>query len=218
MDVVCGHVIRPSRDLYLISGVDTGILEKISMSLQAKWNAIYSQKEGETTAATVLIENQHLLPSLGKALDLACGTGGNAKLLAKSGLDVLAWDLSSVAIARLQQEAKIHKLTIDAHVRDVIDNPPDAHSLDVLVVSFFLDRDLCATLIDALKPGGLLFYQTYCQDKVSQIGPSNPDYLLADNELLSLFSGLRLRVYREESVLGDHKQGFRNQALLVAEK
>ena len=163
-------------------------------------------------------ENQHLLPPSGKALDLACGMGGNAKLLAESGLDVVAWDLSQVAIAHLQQEAKIQKLAINAQVQDVIDNPPDAHSLDVLVVSFFLDRDLCATLIDALKPGGLLFYQTHCRDKVSQIGPSNPEYLLADNELLSLFSGLKLRVYREESVLGDHQQGFRNQAFLVAEK
>ena len=188
------------------------------MSLQAKWDAIYSQREGEVTAATVLIENQHLLPPSGKALDLACGMGGNAKLLAESGLDVVAWDLSSVAIAHLQQEAKIQKLAINAQVQDVIDNPPDAHSLDVLVVSFFLDRDLCTTLIDALKPGGLLFYQTHCRDKVSQIGPSNPEYLLADNELLSLFSGLKLRVYREESVLGDHQQGFRNQAFLVAEK
>ncbi len=188
------------------------------MSLQTKWDAIYSQREGEATAATVLIENQHLLPSSGNALDLACGMGGNAKLLAKSGLDVVAWDLSSVAIARLQLEAKNQKLAIDAQVQDVIDNPPEAQSLDVLVVSFFLDRELCATLIDALKPGGVLFYQTHCRDKVSQTGPSNPDYLLADNELLSLFSGLKLRVYREESVLGDHQQGFRNQAFLVAEK
>jgi len=193
-------------------------LEKVIVSLQTKWDAVYAEREREVTAAKVLIENKHLLPFEGKALDLACGLGGNAMLLAKNGLDVDAWDLSSVAIERLQQEAKIQNLSITAQVHDVIDNPPKARSLDVLVVSFFLDRELCATLIEALKPGGLLFYQTYCRDKVSKIGPSNADYLLADNELLSLFAGLRLRVYREESVLGEHKQGFRNQALLVAEK
>jgi hypothetical protein len=64
----------------------------------------------------------------------------------------------------------------------------------------------------------VLFYQTYCQQKVSDSGPSNPDYLLADNELLRLFPDLQLRVYREESVLGQHDIGIRNQALMVAEK
>lgn len=49
------------------------------MSLQAKWDGIYTQREGEVTAASVLLENQHLLPSKGRALDLACGLGGNAR-------------------------------------------------------------------------------------------------------------------------------------------
>lgn len=114
--------------------------------------------------------------------------------------------------------SKTQHLAIAAQVHDVIESPPKPASLDILVISFFLDRDLCAKLMDALKPGGLVFYQTYCRDKINQKGPSNPDYLLADNELLTLFSGLKVRVYREESLLGDHQQGFRNQALFVGEK
>ena len=188
------------------------------MSIQEKWDTNYAQREREVTAAKVLIENQHLLPASGKALDLACGLGGNAKLLAKKGLDVDAWDLSPVAIEKLQQEAQLHNLAIKAQIRDVVEKPPTAQSYDVVVVSFFLERELCAKLAEALKPGGVLFYQTHCRDKVSEIGPSNPDYLLEDNELLSLFSGLKVRVYQEEAMLGDHQQGFRNQALLVAEK
>lgn len=188
------------------------------MSLQAKWDGIYRQREGEVTAVSVLLENQHLLPSKGRALDLACGLGGNAKVLAKAGLEVDAWDLSPVAINQLQQEADLQKLNINAQVHDVIAKPPATASFDVIVVSFFLDRDLCEKLMSALKPGGLVFYQTYCQDKVDQTGPKNPDYLLADNELLRLFSSLKVRVYREEALLGDHQQGFRNIAFLVAEK
>ncbi len=188
------------------------------MSSQEKWDAVYTQREADSTAAKVLVEYKHLLPPSGKAMDLACGLGANAKLLAECGLDVDAWDLSVVAIDKLQQEAQEQKLAINAQVHDVIKSPPHAQSLDVLVVSFFLDRELCQQLKDALKPGGLLFYQTYSREKVTQLGPSNPDYLLEDNELLSLFSGLKVRVYRDESVLGDHQQGFRNQAFLVAEK
>lgn len=188
------------------------------MTIQSKWDNIYSQKTLEPTASLVLTENQHLLPSQGTALDLACGQGGNARLLAEAGLDVLAWDISSVAIEQLRDFTALNSLSIDAQVRDVLESPPKANSLDVLVVSFFLDRALFPKLIEALKPSGLVFYQTYCQDKVSELGPKNPEFLLADNELLALFSPMKIRVYREESLLGNQQKGWRNQALLVAEK
>jgi len=184
----------------------------------SKWDFIYSQKEVKPNASLVLTQNQHLLPSNGIALDLACGQGGNALFLAERGLDVFAWDLSSVAIEQLDQLGNLKSLTINTQVRDVVQQPPEENSLDVLVVSFFLERLLCSDFIAALRPGGLLFYQTYCQQKVQPQGPTNPDFLLADNELLALFSSMKVRVYREESLLGDQQRGWRNQALLVAEK
>jgi len=190
----------------------------MSSDIQTKWDAIYSDKQNSPAPSLVLMQNQHLLPKNGTALDLACGLGGNAVLLAKAGLDVSAWDVSPVAIKQLQDFSVLNDVIIHAQVRDVLASPPKPNTLDVLVVSFFLDRDLCSSLFAALRPGGLLFYQTYCQQKVEKIGPNNTDFLLADNELLSLFSTMRLRVYREESLLGEHQQGWRNQAMLVAEK
>jgi len=187
-------------------------------SIQAKWDAAYSQPRGERRPAAVLLQNQFLLPTEGRALDLACGLGANSVLLAKAGLKVEAWDLSPVAIEQLQQQVTTEELAIYPKVHNVIQSPPKLNSFDVIVVSFFLERALCSSLVAALKPGGLLFYQTHCQQKVIQQGPSNPDYLLADNELLALFSDLKVRVYSETSTLGDHQQGLRNQAFLVAEK
>ncbi|HEB99563.1 MAG TPA: SAM-dependent methyltransferase, partial [Thiotrichales bacterium] len=68
--------------------------------MAAKWDARY--RESATAVATeVLVENRHLLPAVGEALDLACGLGGNALLLARHGLRTTAWDLSPVAIERL---------------------------------------------------------------------------------------------------------------------
>ncbi|MCW8828638.1 MAG: hypothetical protein OQK94_06240, partial [Gammaproteobacteria bacterium] len=64
-----------------------------------------------------------------------------------------------------------------------------------------------------------LFYQTFIADRADPaIGPANPDYLLAPNELLRLFPDLVVRLYREEGVLGDTAKGLRNEACLVAEK
>ncbi|MEW8205094.1 MAG: SAM-dependent methyltransferase, partial [Candidatus Thiodiazotropha taylori] len=83
---------------------------------------------------------------------------------------------------------------------------------------YFLERSLIPTLIQALKPGGLVFYQTFTRQAVSSEGPQNPAFRLADQELLQLFSQLHVRVYREEGRLGDLSLGSRDVAMLVAQK
>ena len=183
-----------------------------------KWNQRHSKAEGLGRPANVLTENLHLLPVQGDALDLACGRGINALQMIEAGLIVQAWDISSVAVERLTAEAQAKGLIIQALVRDVTQQPPEPASFDVILVSHFLDRSIAPALIDALRPGGLLLYQTFIRNAVSDSGPSNPDMRLGDNELLELFRPLRLRIYREEGKLGDITQGWRDLAMLVAEK
>jgi SAM-dependent methyltransferase len=186
--------------------------------LQAKWDRRHTEAEGVGEPAAVLVENAHLLPATGRALDLACGRGANALLLAGSGLEVQAWDLSPVAIGRLAREAGARGLNLAAEVRDVLRHPPPAGRFDVILVAYFLDRGLAPALSAALRPGGLLFYETFTREAVSDCGPTNPDFRLADNELLRLFPGLHPRVYREEGRLGDVSRGHRDAAMMVAEK
>jgi len=167
----------------------------------------------------VLWENQHLLPTTGQALDLACGAGGNALLLAAHGLETWAWDIADVAVARVQAVAQQQGVVLHTEVRDVVTCPPLPGSFDVIVVSRFLERRLAAALIDALKPEGLLLYQTFTQVTVGTVwGPTNPAYRLAPQELLTLFQPLRVLVYREEGRVGNTTRGWRNEAMLVAQK
>ncbi len=68
-----------------------------------------------------------------------------------------------------------------------------------------------------------MFYQTFTKLRTGEEdgndkGPRHPDFLLDDNELLRLFAPLRVRFYREESLLGDTAQGVRNEAMLIAQK
>lgn len=186
--------------------------------LRERWNRRHGEAEGLGQPARVLSENRHLLPSAGAALDLACGRGANAMLLAQAGLAVSAWDISEVAIERLQAASQKQGLAIDAQVRDVIAQPPFANSFDVIVVSHFLERRLASLLVAALRPGGLLFYQTFSRNALSQDGPADTRFRLEDNELLRLFPSLLVRVYREEGRLGDTTTGWRDLAMLVAQK
>jgi len=194
-------------------------LDTVDSQTQYAWNARYQAIASGPRAAHVLRENQHLLPASGRALDLACGLGGNALLLAASGLETWAWDISGIAVARVQAVAQQRGVALHAEMRDVVACPPCAESFDVIVVSRFLERDLAPALIEALRPAGLLFYQTFTQVTVGDAkGPMNPAYRLAPQELLTLFHPLRLLVYREEGNVGDTTRGWRNEALLVAQK
>ena len=186
---------------------------------QEKWDRAYSApSEDEPRPANVLVENAHLLPPVGDALDLACGLGGNALFLALRGFRVNAWDISSVAIARLVTMARRLRLKIEANVRDVESEPFPCGVFDVVTVSHFLARPLAGPICDSLRPGGLLFYQTFLLDKPDPQGPNNPNYLLAENELLQLFGGLRVLFYREEGLVGDLTAGNRNEAYFVGQR
>jgi SAM-dependent methyltransferase len=189
-----------------------------SDGLRAKWDRRHGEAAEIGEPAGVLTENAHLLPGRGRALDLACGRGANALFLAAAGLETHAWDLSPVAIERLGRAAVERGLSLSAEVRDVIARPPPAASFDLIVVSYFLERRLAPALADALRPRGLLLYETFVREAVSDCGPSNPAFRLDDNELLRLFAGLRVRFYREEGRIGDPARGYRDLAMLVAEK
>lgn len=181
-----------------------------------KWNQCYKDADIATaTPATLLQQNHHLLPTSGQGLDLACGRAGNAQFLAQRGLLVDAFDFSdnvihalkrsvSNAITPQQWDSNTDKLAINHY--------------DVVVVSYFLQRDLFPSLINSLKTGGLLFYQTWSQQCIDTSGPRNPDFRLQQGELLTLCSDLRIIYYREEGKTGDIHQGHRNEATLIAEK
>jgi 2-polyprenyl-3-methyl-5-hydroxy-6-metoxy-1,4-benzoquinol methylase len=190
----------------------------MSFTDEEKWDRIYQTKDHTNKqAAQILIENQHLLPESGKALDLACGLGANALLLAKHDLETHAWDISKEAITKLDQKAEKLNINLITEVRDVINNPPAQNAFDVIVVIHFLERQIIKCLIKALRKNGLIFYQTFTKDKVSDTGPKNLDYLLDKNELLTLFKDFNILVYREEGSVGDKNKGLRNEAMLIAQ-
>lgn len=160
----------------------------------------------------------HLFPTTGTALDLACGLGANALLLAHHGLETYAWDYAETVLERLRANAQTQQVQIHTELRDVVISPPPPDTFDVIVVCHFLERRLAPALLQALKPNGLQFYQTFTRSSVSEGGPKNPEFRLADNELLRLFADMQIIIYREEGKIGDTGQGFRNEALLIARK
>jgi SAM-dependent methyltransferase len=184
-----------------------------------KWDEAYKDAEFSGAApAQVLLDNVYLLPQSGEALDLACGRAGNAQFLAKRDFEVDAMDVSSVALDGLGTFIKQHELSISCELRDIESEGLGNKKYDVIVVSYFLNGELFPQIIAALKPEGLLFYQTWSQLKVDDRGPSNPEFRLKEGEFLELCSPLQTVFYRENGVLGDISDGLRNEAMIIAKK
>ena len=89
--------------------------------------------------------------------------------------------------------------SISSEVRDLnIMQDLGREQYDLVIVFFFLQRELFPALAAALKPGGLLIYKTYTTEQKNFAGgPSHPMFLLEPNELLHAFSSLRVLHYHE---------------------
>src|SRR5690606_30196095 len=128
------------------------------------------------------------------------------------------WDISRVAVDRVAAWAREEGLPLEAEQRDLTREPPAPESFDVIVVAHYLDRALIPHIRPALRPGGLVFYQTFTLARVTDSGPGNPEFRLGENELLGLFEGFAVLVYREEGRVGDLARGLRDEAMIVARK
>ncbi len=166
-----------------------------------KWDRRYSGKTPAIKPCQLLQNFADQLPQQGRALDLACGLGGNALFLAERGLHCEALDYSPVAIKALNTFALQHNLSVSAAVRDIEQDylPPESR-YDVIVVSYFLFRPLLSAINQALAPGGLLFYQTFNRKRPECGGPQNPDFLLAEGELPKAMPELTV-VFNDEDYL-----------------
>src|SRR3569832_2422999 len=92
----------------------------LDRTTQDRWDARYREAGLPGAPATVLLENAHLLPREGTALDLACGLGANALLLAERGLTSHAWDISPNTNNKQQQNTNKHKQPKNNKVKDAL--------------------------------------------------------------------------------------------------
>lgn len=170
----------------------------MSDSASQKWNKRFTNAEAASYPADILHNHLHFLPQQGCALDLACGLGGNALLLAKCGLTTSAWDIAKTGLMKLQLFAAQQKLTITTKQIDLENDVFPNLTFDVITVSRYLHRPLFANIVSALNNGGMVFYQTFTANG-SRGAPSNPNFLLTDNELLERFSSLETLFYRQDN-------------------
>ena len=182
---------------------------------QADWDAKHSlaAREAAEAPAGILAELWPLLPS-GAALDLACGRGRNAIFLAEHGRPVTAVDWSPAALDFLEKRAQTLHLPVRRIQRiekpkqaragiDLVEADLESAQLEVngyflILCVRYLQRSLFPQICRALRPGGMLLFETYTKAQLDfSGGPRNPAHLLDKGELRKAFPELQTVFYRE---------------------
>lgn len=146
-----------------------------------------------------------LIPSDGTVLDFACGSGRHARWLASMGYRVEAVDRDAAAIEALAGVDRITTRLIDLE-RDPWPYAPA--SFDGVVVTNYLYRPRFDALLAALKPSGVLIYETFMVGNEMLGKPSNPDFLLRPDELLERVRGRLAVVAFEQGRVDEPKPAF----------
>ncbi len=137
-----------------------------------------------------------LIPPGGRVLDLACGGGRHAVHLAGLGHEVVAIDRDLSLAAGVRDTPGITWRQADLEQGDW---PFPGEAFQCVVVTNYLHRPLFDTIIAALRPEGVLIYETFSLGQAKYGRPRNPAHLLLPGELLELARG-GMRVVAFEDV------------------
>ena len=138
-------------------------------------------------------------------MDIASGEGRNALFLAQQGFEVHAWDRNKDSLEALAAKAASLHLPITTRLIDLEQEPSiPVETFDLIVVFYYLQRNLIPAIIKSLRPGGIVIYETFLIDNHVRFNhPRRVEFCLGHNELLSLFSELRILAYREGARPGE---------------
>jgi tellurite methyltransferase len=165
---------------------------------QRSWDERYGEKPAGSEPGDLLVGFSALLPSGGRALDLACGGGRNALYLAQCGLRVVGVERSWKALEQGRELAHQKNLPVDWVQADLENFAIPRAAFDVVVCFYYRDPGLYAKIRQALRSGGLLFYETFTRDQLRLAsGPRHPAHLLGPGELLEAFGDWDVIFYRE---------------------
>lgn len=165
----------------LVASFTLGLLSNL-------FNDLNMQKILSNTApSTWVTQHAPLIATGGKVLDLACGTGRHTLWLAAQGFRVDALDRNTEALAAIPTLHNIQRIAAD------IENgtwPDEVEQYDGIIVTRYLYRPILTKLASMLKPNGVLIYETFMVGNERFGKPTNPDFLLLENELYNVYAPL----------------------------
>jgi len=184
----------------------------MSIEDKERWNNKYKNNPIPTKVVEV-VKKYAKLATGDRALDIAAGMGRNSKFLAQEGFLVDALDISSLAIEKLENIENINALEVDFDSYKLEEN-----SYDLIVCTYYLNRELFPQIERALKEDGIFIFETFMHHTENTKVPSNKTFLLNEGELEATFDEryelLHIREFMEIGLCGEKSM----KASMVAKK
>jgi len=200
-----------------------------------------------TDAARLLIDHLPLLVDLRietSVLDLACGNGRNGMLLSRHNIPVTFADNNAARINSIENslsETEPPSKQKDSEngaaggsdrrerpageiwqvdFEEKGTEPLLGKCFDAVLVFNYLHRPLMDAIRTVIRPGGMIFYETFTVQQRQFGKPSNSDYLLRTGELKAMFDGWEQLHYLEgiRGLAGEQDDPRCAKASLIARK
>lgn len=132
----------------------------------------------------------HLLPSQAQVLDVACGSGRHMAYFQQLGHAPTGLDRDPQALSRSAPFGR----TLLADLENA-PWPLAQETFDAVVVTHYLWRELFTSILGALKPGGILIYETFAHGNETVGRPARAQFLLQPGELLRVCEHFEVIAY-----------------------
>ena len=184
-----------------------------------RWDDRYSHETERFALRSprhLITSHLDLLPYGGLILDAACGTTSTGRYLAARGWRVIAVDVSHAALRLAQLKVRKDASPISFAVMDLVDPWLPKSYFNVILNFYFLSRPIIPAYRQSLKPGGLLFFETYLRER-----HTNTERYLESQELRRIFDDWDIFHYLETERLVRSRSGYEETrwiAQLIARK
>ena len=165
-------------------------MPSMSEADKIKWDLKFSKKDLVLGNCEPALNEFLNLKPIAPILDFACGDGRNSIPMAQQGIDVLAWDCSSVGLERLRYFAAKRNLVINTFKTDFDQlSELEAESFGSVWISHFLpSSEQLRWLFNKLPKEGLVGLLTFNQIQAD----FNPRFCLKKDQFVEIFGSIHL--------------------------
>lgn len=189
------------------------------------WDARYAREDllfGAEPNAFLASQAHRLAPGM-RALCVADGEGRNSVWLAQQGLEVDAFDISPVAVAKAQRLARERGVAVRHAVADILglEWPEACYDLIAAIFIQFAAPAERSTIfrgfVRALRPGGMLLLQGYRPEQLAYRtgGPPCAENMYTEPMLREAFAGLDIEHLRSHDDIVREGDGHNGMSALI---
>ena len=175
-----------------------------------KWNARYREpKRLAPRVSCPLYEQAALLGyPVGPVLELACGMSTQALVQAAAGREVLAVDISNVALDRIRKEAVEQSLgarliCVEADLKTW--RPPVDRKFALVICVMYWEPVVFDYAWPVVADGGLIAWQGFSLEHLRYRPSQNPDWCFKEGEPANRLPSGRFSVLHEEDIDEGHR-------------